>query len=94
MEGRSPRLWVRAVLCGGNLSRRAELKVWGDRGQVGWDGRMQVKLQQDLTNIGSGGRRLGQNEREDGENVYLWERPNLRCSLTPAVKWKRCLVRM
>lgn len=79
---------------GEHLSRWAELKVRGDRGQVGWDGGMQVRLQRDFNNIGSGAGGLGQERREDGQNVYLWERPNLRCSLTPAVKWKRCLVRM
>lgn len=55
-----------------NLSRWAELKVRGDRGQVGWDRGMQVRLQRDLTNIGSGGRRAGSGtERGWGERVSL-----------------------
>lgn len=46
--------------------------MWGDRGQVGWDGGVQVKLQRDLTNIGSGGRRAGsETERGRGERVSL-----------------------
>lgn len=45
------------------------------------------EAKRDLTNSGCGGRRAGQERREDGEDVCLWERPNLRCSLTPPVKW-------
>lgn len=37
---------------------------------------------------------LAERWREDGENMSGWERPNLRCSLTPPVKWERGLVRM
>lgn len=82
MEGKSPRpRSEQRSVCGGNLSRWAELKVWGDRGQVGWDRGVQVRLKRDLTNIGCGGASywpggLDQKRREDGENMCLWERPN------------------
>lgn len=73
MEGKSPRpRSEQRSVCGGNLSRWAELKVWGDRGQVGWDRGVQVKLKRNLTNIGCGGRRAGsETERGWGERVSL-----------------------
>lgn len=52
-------------VCGKTYPGGQSLKVWGDGGQVGWDGGMQVKLQRELTSIGSGGRRAG-SETERG----------------------------